>query len=1017
VNNPRRNWSKSYSRAWSLAGLLSLSVSVGVPAGMLAPASWVLRDSAGGLIPAAVDNDISTGALVQSSQSVVRCVIDLGAVHTVHRVFFTPTAAPQDPANADAPLTPASVVNLRVHVGDQPAPAYPPVASGEYRSLTGREIRVTASLRFPPAAGRFLVLELERGSLSNRWNLGEVEVYGWTGDQRALRQDAVVLEANAPAPLRLAADELSYYLGELAGYPLPVVAPGEAALYTGSLFRVANLKPLAPDYATMTNNQALGLFPTTPVNVERNGREITFRAWPYRNVLWSVWEFLDRQGVKWVYPDAHGDFVPAGRGIDLEVAPFQYTPSTDFIYANFGVEYLRADPDAFLHFWRNRWSHTWGDHQRATFDGTEVPPRPFPAYVPQADHVEGFDGYPHNFKNVIPDRLLEQHADWCGMLTNAFWAQWVGAEVLNRRLPPSQNWTTFDLTNPDARQFIIDKAIACWPDHARRNGNLYWLLPEDAYLFSEDTESVRRRGPLVGDPVPFSIFYPHSVSGDYYDFIRHIAEGVRTALPEARVGALAYANTHLPPAGATPFPSNVLVDICTYGARNLPLDAPENAVMRERLEQWSERVADLRHYDYDLIHSEHGALPMPVPLVSAMADRARFFHAHHMLAGGTQADLDTLRFNPWNYYAYPRFYWDVTREAAAVLREFFTGYYLESAAPMLDYYNTLERFLIANHVTLQGRGYDYGLVVGAYPVNVLKKMNQHLLRAESRAAYWVTRQRVRTAREGFNWILAQRGMTMAQISSVDSFARAGPGRTVTLDLRTARIQTAGQDVGDAWFLFSWAQVGDYVYFETPGRYQINIKAGIGYPDPEPHRREMLVHIGSMEYGPFLIDHASIDTYTLVVEVPAGVLEVAVEDLNNDGPFKVSTITIQDAPAAPAPAEAGGVVHLYDFAADGNPAQRIDSDWDGTPDLHELLAGTDELDPESSFIARTLTPTPAGLRVAWPSVEGKRYALYRAASLHGDFERVADDLAATAPENEFVDADPPAAGAFYRITAY
>jgi hypothetical protein len=162
---------------------------------------------------------------------------------------------------------------------------------------------------------------------------------------------------------------------------------------------------------------------------------------------------------------------------------------------------------------------------------------------------------------------------------------------------------------------------------------------------------------------------------------------------------------------------------------------------------------------------------MPVPLVSAMADRARFHAAHRMLAGGTQADLDTLRFNPWNYYAYPRFHWDITTPAAEVLRDFFSGYYAEAGAAMQDYYQTLERFLIANHVSLQARGYDYGLRVGAYPVNVLKKMHQHLQRAEGLATYWLTRQRVQTAREGFNWILAQRGLTLAEVTTAGAFPR------------------------------------------------------------------------------------------------------------------------------------------------------------------------------------------------------------------------------------------------------
>ena len=132
--------------------------------------------------------------------------------------------------------------------------------------------------------------------------------------------------------------------------------------------------------------------------------------------------------------------------------------------------------------------------------------------------------------------------------------------------------------------------------------------------------------------------YPWAVSGDYYDFICAIAEGVQNDVPEAVIGAMAYSNTHLPPE-REPFPDNVLVDVCIYGARNLPLSSPKNAEMKSRLLRWRELAAQLRHYNYDLIHSERGALPMPVPLVTAMADRALFLHVIGMTDGGTQADL------------------------------------------------------------------------------------------------------------------------------------------------------------------------------------------------------------------------------------------------------------------------------------------------------------------------------------------------------------------------------------------
>jgi hypothetical protein len=38
----------------------------------------------------------------------------------------------------------------------------------------------------------------------------------------------------------------------------------------------------------------------------------------------------------------------------------------------------------------------------------------------------------------------------------------------------------------------------------------------------------------------------------------------------------------------------VLVDVCVYGARNLPMSSPKNTEMRERLETWSGLVKNLR---------------------------------------------------------------------------------------------------------------------------------------------------------------------------------------------------------------------------------------------------------------------------------------------------------------------------------------------------------------------------------------------------------------------------------------
>ncbi|HMP76780.1 MAG TPA: DUF4838 domain-containing protein [Kiritimatiellia bacterium] len=1008
-------------RMWNGKAVAVCMLGLGVlhaDAAMLGRAAMTVRDTANLALPATHDNDLASGVLVQSTQATVRVVVDLGEPTTVHRVFLTAAKSALETNTNRPAISPARTLTASVRIATNATSTGVLLASREIGSVTGREIRVSANLRFKPATGRYLRLELARGDLPHGWNVGEIEVYGWTGDRSAHRGDAVVVATNAPAPLRLTADELSYYLGEIAGNPIPVIAPNQTNQYPGTIYRIVDLKPLANSYTQMTNNLANGTLPSIPVNVLREGREVVFRAWPYRNVLWSVWEFLDRQGVKWVYPGAHGDHVPTDRGILPDVAPLQYTPSTEFIYANFGVEYLRNDPDAFLHFWRNRWSHTWGGHQRDTFGGEEVPKKPYPNVTIHPDHVEGLAGYPHNFNNVLPPRILEQNMDWCGILTNSRWASWVGEANFNRRALPRDNQSTFDLTHPGPRQFIINKLIAYWPEHAKYHGTLVWMLPEDSTLFSEDEQSVALRQPLVEDYEPYAMPYPWAVSGDYYDFIRAIAEGIQNAIPEAIVGAMAYSNTHLPPTNHPPLPDNVLVDICLYGARNLPMTSPKNAEMRKRLNDWRGLATHLRHYDYDLIHSESGALKMPVPLVSAFADRAKFYHELDMLDGGTQADLDTIPYNPWNYYAYPRFHWNVELDAATVIDEFFTGYFKEAAGPMKNYYTTLERYLIANNVSLQARGYDYGLRVGAYPIAVLRKMHQHLLAAEALVTSWVTRERILRIREGLDWILERRELMYEDLVDTSIFPRVTPTQGVTIDLRFAAIQTAGQDVGDAWFMFSWAQVGDYVTIEQPGRYRVTIRAGIGYSKSEPGNRQMLFHIGGIQYGPFMIDHETVETYTLLVEIPAGLYEIAVEDLYNRGPFKVASIAIErDNPDPIVPFALRGTSssqYTYDFASTDNPAALIDSDWDGTSDLLETFAGTDILDDACFFAARGLKPGPNGPLVTWSSVPGKSYALYRADALGGALHLVADNIAATPPENAYADALAGTGNGFYHI---
>ena len=77
--------------------------------------------------------------------------------------------------------------------------------------------RPEADLRFNPIVARYVRIQ---GAAP----LAEVMAYG-SAEKAAFEKDAaVVVASGAPAILRVAAEDLRYYLGELAGRPLPITA-------------------------------------------------------------------------------------------------------------------------------------------------------------------------------------------------------------------------------------------------------------------------------------------------------------------------------------------------------------------------------------------------------------------------------------------------------------------------------------------------------------------------------------------------------------------------------------------------------------------------------------------------------------------------------------------------------------------------------------------------------------------------------------------------------------------------
>lgn len=100
----------------------------------------------------------------------------------------------------------------------------------------------------------------------------------------------------------------------------------------------------------------------------------------------------------------------------------------------------------------------------------------------------------------------------------------------------------------------------------------------------------------------------------------------------------------------------------------------------------------------------------------------------------------------------------------------------------------------------------------------------------------------------------------------------------------------------------------------------------------------------------------------------------------------------------------------------------DSDGDGANDSAELIAGTSPTNGQSFLRVTDLTKNTGGtLTLQWPSQTGRLYNVQRSTDVtFSTFDVIGQDLAATAPQNTFVDSSagsPPSGRYFYRIEVY
>jgi hypothetical protein len=692
--------------------LAAILMGTTVNAAQLNPEKWIISDSTGKKVTQITDNNLETAWVSSDSQKEgLSLTLDLGREMTIHRVFLTPgrriSAFPR---------------SLRLSMGSDDSH----LSTFLEKSLPDI---VENDFTFNPVTGRFFRIEIGKDGSGYPWSIAELNLDGFEASGGVETKDAVVLPDGMPDFVKLSAQDLAYYAGEITGHPVSVIKPEEAQKYTGTLFVVD-----APVAGTYDPKDFLRRDMET-VNVFRQNREIHFAGQTPRAVMYGIFEFLDRQGVRWLFPWGNGDCILRHGELDLSVLPLKYAPPFVIRFFQGSIDdYYRPQGKAQRWFARIHLNKSWN----SDFD----------------DKVLG--GYAcreichHTFSSLIPTTLYKEHPEWFPMFIDKKWEAKLQQKGyrLGQRVPYGIVGDSFCTSSRDAREYIVsnvvEKAKKAPAFHSLRIGQMdsdHWCECPECRAQDKNSPQLKRWD-----------YMEPCMSDRYYDLVLYLDKRLKELLPgrTIQIAAWNYSECRYPPTFCEKLPENVSVDILPMGLYTyLPPTASCNKDCVAVLEQWHKVAGHLGFYTWDLLACKY---KIPIASVTSLSEWFRYLKSVNCETMEPEAsvDIESFRGNPWYYYAYGRLMWNPDEPAEKILNEFFQGYYQEASEPMLAYYKTLESHIRSNNLMYGPSSYQIQALPEMFTPEIVVSSRSLLDKADAKAKSWnwSVKSRIADAHEG-----------------------------------------------------------------------------------------------------------------------------------------------------------------------------------------------------------------------------------------------------------------------------
>jgi len=443
----------------------------------------------------------------------------------------------------------------------------------------------------------------------------------------------IMVDPDATAAEKHAADELSRFLKQVTGAAFPVktgtragfdplilVGPGTAA------------RALAP------NVDFDDLHPDGTIIETRYPHVILAGDRP-RGTLYAVYSFLeDVVGCRWWTSTA--STIPYRPNLSFEERHDRFVPTLEY-----------REP-----FWWDAFDGDWAVRNKSNANRARLDEQ-------RGDKVKyGGAFFVHTFNFLAsPATYFKDHPEWF-------------SERGGKRIGGNGERTQLCLTNEELKRHVVDKVLKWIEDNpganiisvSQNDWDNHCLCPKCKAL--EDKE---------GSP-----------AGPLLHFVNYVAQEVGKKHPDIAIDTLAYQYTRKPPKHVKPLP-NVIVRLCSIECNFLqPLTHWSNRTFRQDIEGWSKVCNRLYVWDYV---TNFGHYIQPHPNLRVLGPNVRFFVEHGVKGLFEQGAYQSVggEFAELKAWVLAKLLWEPYRDEEFLIDEFCNGYYGAAGPYIREYINYL----------------------------------------------------------------------------------------------------------------------------------------------------------------------------------------------------------------------------------------------------------------------------------------------------------------------------------------